>query len=98
MPLVAVVCVAAWAGSMVTGAGRLARSALPLNTSVQSKSCHPERSTVADEVFWISTYSSNCDAAVRRRSLEMTTPEGDAADAEAAPISDDSSTTTSGTR
>ena len=62
----------------------------------QSKSCHPERSTVADEVFWISTYSSNCDAAVRRRSLEMTTPEGDAADAEAAATSDASTTTTAG--
>ena len=57
----------------------------------QSKSCHPERSTVAEEVFWISTYSSNCDAAVRRRSLEMTTPEGDAADAEAAATRDASS-------
>ena len=55
----------------------------------QSKSCQPERSTVADEVFAISTYSSNCDAAVRRRSLEMTTPEGDAADAGTAATSDD---------
>ena len=48
----------------------------------QSKSCQPERSNVAEEVFWISTYSSNCEAAVRRRSLEMTTLDGDAADAE----------------
>jgi hypothetical protein len=35
-------------------------------------------------VFLISTYSLNCDAAVRRRSLEMTTPDGEAADACAA--------------